>query len=144
VPLPTFSLTSQNDAWDETPSIDAVAVMWPVAAIQAVRGDCAFYASEAAYCEDLPHAEQDNGESLFAAAADRGVRVLFTGIWVTNGSPAHFSMPIYPDRTTRSVLASLCSAADRQDVFGPLSMFRSAIWPLVPASAKDHQVRAGP
>ena len=46
MPLPTFSPHPANDAWDETPSIDAVAVMWPVSSqrFRPHEGDCAFYA----------------------------------------------------------------------------------------------------
>jgi asparagine synthase (glutamine-hydrolysing) len=140
-PLSTFSIVSPEDAWDESPSVDAVAAMWPVSSqrFRAYEGDCAFYASEAAHCEDLPpYPNGTMAHPLFAAAANSGVRVLLTGIWSDEWFTGSFLQ--YADLLRRGHLGRFwrhyAAQPNRQDVFGPLSMFRSAFWPLVPPSAR--------
>lgn len=141
-PLSTFSIVSPNAAWDETPSIDAVAAMWPVSSQRfgPSEEDCAYYASEAARHEYLP--PYPNGvmaNALFTAAADRGVRVILTGLWSDEwlaGSFLHYS-----DLLRRAQFGRFWrhyrAQPDRLDVFRPLSMFRSSLWPLVPASTRQ-------
>jgi len=141
-PVSTFSIVSPDAAWDETPSIDAVAAMWPVASqrFSPTDEDCEYYASEAARHEYLP--PYPNGvmaNALFATAAERGVRVILTGLWSDEwlaGSFLHYS-----DLLRRGHLGGFWrhyrAQPDRLDVFRPLSMFRSSLWPLVPASTRQ-------
>jgi len=141
-PLSTFSIVSPNAAWDETPSIDAVAAMWPVASqrFRPSEADCAYYASEAARHEYLP--PYPNGvmaNALFTAAADRGVRVILTGLWSDEwlaGSFLHYGDLLRSGQFGR-FWRHYRAQPDRLDVFRPLSMFRSSLWPLVPASTRQ-------
>ena len=140
-PLSTFSIVSPKATWDETPSIDAVAAMWPVASQRfgPSEADCAYYASEAARHEYLP--PYPNGvmaNALLAAAADRGVRVILTGLWSDEWLAGSFLH--YGDLLRRGQFGRFWrhyrAQPDRPDVFRPLSMFRSSLWPLVPASTR--------
>lgn len=140
-PLPTFSIVSPNAGWDETPSIDAVAAMWPISSrrFPPDEADCAYFASESARYEDLPpYPTSVMATGLFTAAADAGVHVLLTGLWSDEwlaGSSLHYADLLRTGQVGQFWRHFTAQPA-RHDVFRPASLFKASIWPCLPSPVR--------
>lgn len=135
--LPTFSIVGPGEEWDETAFIDAVADRYPVAShrLGSFHADGAHLAAACVRVQDLP--PYPNGEmanDLFAASSAAGVRVLLTGSWSDNWFTGSYQYYADLVRTRRfgALWRHFHAPRDPRDVFGPRSMFRAMIWPLVP------------
>jgi asparagine synthase (glutamine-hydrolysing) len=146
-PIRTYSLVEPGERWDESEYLDAAIARWPVNARRLAPSVPApqTFAGQAEAFRDVPnYPGAVMAHSLFAAAGADGVRVLLTGIWSDEwftGSPLY-----YADLLNRLHLVSLWRHARAQsgddDAFRPPSLFRAAVWPLVPEPARRAIKRA--
>jgi asparagine synthase (glutamine-hydrolysing) len=140
-PLQTFSIVGPGEPWDETPFVDAVAAMWPIASHRrpASEGSCEYYAAEAAKYQDLP--PYPNGvmaNGIFEAARSLyGIRVLLTGLWSDEwlGPSGMYAPDLL--RSGRFVQLWRHYRAGDTHHQTPASLFRSLVWPLVPPGARQ-------
>ena len=141
-PLPTFSVTTPGEPWDEVEYLDAVTAKWPVTSVRRrhVEGTPEYYAAKTVAYQDLP--PFPNGvmaDAMFQAAADAGVAVLLTGLWSDEwltGSFLHYT-DLIQQRRFVELWRHFRAQSDRADGFRPDSLFRSMIWPLVPRPARE-------
>jgi asparagine synthase (glutamine-hydrolysing) len=141
-PLPTYSLTTRGEPWDEVEYLDAVTARYPVISERRrhFEAPAEYYAAKTIAYQDLP--PFPNGvmaDSILSAAADAGHRVLLTGLWSDEwlgGSFLHYA-DLIEQRRFRDAWRLFRAQSDRADAFRPTSLFRSSIWPLVPPSARE-------
>ncbi len=146
-PVRTYSLCSPGEGWDESEYLDHATSRWAVSSrrLSPHPADLSYFSSQVTRFADLPnYPTAAMARSLFAAAAADGARVLLTGIWSDEwftGSGLYYADLLKRMRLRRLWHHHRAQSGD-PDAFRPLSLFRSAAWPLVPWGAREAIKRA--